>query len=31
MSNEVDFVHADKHNSLLHIDGMILIGMANHC
>ena len=26
MSNEVDFLHADKHESLLQIDTMILMG-----
>ena len=30
MSDEVDFLHADKHESLLQIDSMILIGMVNH-
>ena len=30
MSDEVDFVHADKHESLLQIDIMILIGIAMH-
>ena len=27
MSNEVDFLHTDKHESLLKIDTMILMGM----
>ena len=27
MSNEVDFLHKDKHESLLQIDTMILMGM----
>ena len=30
LSDEVDFLHADKHKSLLQIDSMILIGMAKH-
>ena len=30
MSDEVDFSHADKHESLLQIDTMILMGMAKH-
>ena len=30
MSNEVDFLHADKHESLLQIDSMILMGMVKH-
>ena len=30
LSDEVDFLHADKHESLLQIDSMILIGMVNH-
>ena len=30
VSDEVDFVHADKHESLLQIDIMILIGIAMH-
>ena len=28
--DEVDFLHADKHESLLHSDGMILMGMVKH-
>ena len=30
MSDEVDFLHADKHESLLQIDSMILMGMVKH-
>ena len=30
MSDEVDFLHADKHESLLQIDTMILMGMFKH-
>ena len=30
LSGEVDFLHEDKHKSLLQIDIMILIGMAKH-
>ena len=30
LSNEVDFLHADKHESLLQIDGMIFVGMVKH-
>ena len=30
VSNEVDFLHADKHESLLQIDTMILIGIVKH-
>ena len=30
VSDEVDFVHADKHESLLQIDIMILIGIPMH-
>ena len=30
MSDEGDFLHADKHESLIQIDTMILIGIANH-
>ena len=30
VNDEVDFVHADKHESLLQIDIMILIGIAMH-
>ena len=26
LSDEVDFLHADKHESMLQIDGMILMG-----
>ena len=29
-SDEVDFLHTDKHESLMQTDTMILIGMANH-
>ena len=29
-SDEVDFLHADKHESLLQIDSMILMWMVNH-
>ena len=29
-SDEVDFLHADKHESLLQIDSMILMGMVKH-
>ena len=28
--DEVDFLHADKHESLLQINSMILIGVAKH-
>ena len=31
MSDEVDFLHADKHESLLQIDSVILMGMVKHC
>ena len=30
MSDEVDSLHADKHESLLQIDTMILMGMIKH-
>ena len=30
MSDEVDFLQADKHESLVQIDTMILIGIAKH-
>ena len=30
LSDEVDFLHTDEHESILQIDGMILIGMVNH-
>ena len=30
LSDEVDFLHADKHESLLQIDSMILMGMVKH-
>ena len=30
LSDEVDFLHADKHESLLEIDIMILIVMVKH-
>ena len=30
MSNEVGFLHADKHESLLQIDSPILMGMVKH-
>ena len=30
MSGEVDFLHADKHESLLQIDTMILMEMVKH-
>ena len=30
MSDEVDFLHADKHESLLQIDTMILMGIVRH-
>ena len=30
LSDEVDFLHADKHESLLQIDTMILVGMVKH-
>ena len=30
MSDEVDFLHEDKHESLLKIDTMILMGMVKH-
>ena len=30
LSNETDFLHADKHENLLQIDSMILMGMFKH-
>ena len=30
ISDEVDFLHADKHESMLQIDSMILIGIVKH-
>ena len=30
LSDEVDFLHADKHESLLQIDIMILMGVVKH-
>ena len=30
VSDEVNFLHADKHESLLQIDTMILMGMVKH-
>ena len=30
VNDEVDFLHADKHESLLQIDTMILMGMVRH-
>ena len=30
VSDEVDFLHADKHGSLLQIDAMILMVMVKH-
>ena len=30
VSDEVDFLHADKHESLILIDTMILMGMVKH-
>ena len=30
VSDEVDFLHADKYESLLQIDTMILIGIVKH-
>ena len=30
MSDEVDFLHADKHESLLQIDSMIVMGTFKH-
>ena len=30
LSDEVDFLHADKHESLLQIDSMILMGIVKH-
>ena len=30
VSDEVDFLHADKHESSIQIDTMILMGMAKH-
>ena len=31
VSDEVDFLHADKHESFLQIDTLILMGMVKHC
>ena len=31
LSDEVDFLYADRHESLLEIDSMILRGMLKHC
>ena len=31
MSDEVDFLHADKHENLLQIDTMISVGMVKQC
>ena len=30
VSGEIDFLHADKHESLLQFDTMILMGMVKH-
>ena len=30
LNDEVDFLHTDKHESLLQIDNMVLIGMVKH-
>ena len=30
VNNEVDFLHADKHESLLQVDTIILIRMVSH-
>ena len=30
VSHEVDFLHADKYESLIQIDTLILMGMAKH-
>ena len=30
MSDEVDFLHADKHEILLQMDAMFLMGMVKH-
>ena len=30
VSDKVDFLHADKHESLLQIDAMILMGVVKH-
>ena len=30
LSDKFDFLHADKHESLLQIDSMILMGMVKH-
>ena len=30
LSHDVDFLHADKHESLLQIDSMISMGMVKH-
>ena len=31
VSDEVDFLHAPKHESFLQIDTMILMAIAKHC
>ena len=31
VSDEVNFLHMDKHESFLQIDTMILMGMVKHC
>ena len=30
VNDEVDFLHADKHESVIQIDTMILMGMVKH-
>ena len=30
VSDEVDFLHVDKHESLLHTDTAVLMGMVKH-
>ena len=30
MNSEVDFLHTDKHENVLQIDIMVLMGMAKH-
>ena len=30
LSDEVDFLHADKHENILQVDSMILMGMIKH-
>ena len=30
LSDEVDFVHADKHENLLQTDSVVLLGMVKH-